>query len=199
MCPGGSVICASTEPDGVVTNGMSLHARKGINANSAVAVSILPEDIQGGVLSGIDFQRSIERAAFSVSGGFIAPAQTVGSFLHGKPNAIGEIAPTYKPGVVMTDLRAVLPKFVSSALDTGIRYFDRKIRGFASDGAVLTAPETRTSAPVRILRDAGHVSLSVPSLYPCGEGAGYAGGITSAAADGINTALKIISRFKPNN
>ena len=199
MCPGGSVICASTEPDGVVTNGMSLHAREGINANSAVAVSILPEDIQGGVLSGVDFQRSIERAAFSVSGGFIAPAQTVGSFLHGKPNAIGEIAPTYKPGVVMTDLRAVLPKFVSSALDTGIRYFDRKIRGFASDGAVLTAPETRTSAPVRILRDAGHVSLSVPSLYPCGEGAGYAGGITSAAADGINTALKIISRFKPNN
>ena len=198
MCPGGSVICASTEPDGVVTNGMSCHNRDGKNANSAIAVSVLPQDTDGDVLSGIDFQRRIERAAYAVTGSFLAPSQTVGSFLHEQKNTFTDVLPTYEPGVVLCDLHSVLPGFVTEMLQTGLSAFDRKIRGFSFAGAVLTAPETRTSAPLRIQRDGSFLSIGSKRLYPCGEGAGYAGGITSAAADGINTAVKIINRFKPD-
>ncbi len=198
MCPGGKVICAATEKDGIVTNGMSYHGRDGKNANSALAVSVLPSDLPDDLLSGIDFQRGIERAAYGVSGGFYAPCQTVGSFLNGDKNVLADIVPTYEPGTVMHDISAVLPGFISDMLKTGLYEFDKKIKGFKNPSAVLTAPETRTSAPLRILRNAERYSDSIPSLYPCGEGAGYAGGITSAAADGINTAVKIMSRFSPD-
>ncbi len=198
MCPGGRVICASTERDGIVTNGMSCSKRDGKNANSAIAVSVMPEDLPADLLSGIDFQRSIERAAFSISGRFSAPVQTLDSFLYGGKNEITKIVPTFKPSVITAEINNVFPSFITDFLKKGLYEFDKKIKGFADKAAVLTAPETRTSSPLRILRNGEYFSDSIPSLYPCGEGAGYAGGITSAAADGINTACKIMSRFKPD-
>lgn len=199
MCPGGKVICASTEEDGVVTNGMSYHKRDGLNSNSAVAVSVYPEDLSENVLSGIDFQRAIERAAFiAAGGGFNAPCQTLGSFLHGKSSDISKIVPSYEPSVSMCDTGAIFPSFITENLRTAFFDFDRKIHGFASDSAVITSPETRTSAPVRILRNALRTSPDIVALYPCGEGSGYAGGITSAAADGINTAVEIMKKYKPD-
>ncbi|MBO4423014.1 MAG: hypothetical protein J5879_06215 [Clostridia bacterium] len=198
MCPGGKVICTSTEPDGIVTNGMSYRDRNGKNACSAVAVSVFPKDLPSDLFSGVRFQRDIERAAFDVTGGFSAPCQTVGSFLRGEENVISTVVPTYEPSVVMHDLNGVFPPFVSRSLKIGISEFEKKIRGFSDSRAVLTAPETRTSSPLRILRTADGFSERLTALYPCGEGAGYAGGITSAAADGINTAIKIMRRFKPD-
>lgn len=198
MCPGGKVICASTEKDGIVTNGMSYHKRDGKNANSALAVSVLPQDLQNDLFSGVEFQRGIERAAYKASNSFYAPVQTVGSFLFDKKNVLGEVKPTYEPGVVMYDLSKVFVESVLEMLRAGLCDFEKKIKGFTSSSAVLTAPETRTSSPLRILRNSERYSDSIKNLYPCGEGAGYAGGITSAAADGINTALKIMSVFKPD-
>ncbi|MBR6920950.1 MAG: FAD-dependent oxidoreductase [Clostridia bacterium] len=198
MCPGGKVICSSSETGGVVTNGMSYHRRDGQNSNSALAVSVLPDDLPSDVLSGIEFQRRIEQKAYSLSHSYNAPCQTVGSFLKGKKNEITTVIPSYEPGIIKADLHTVLPDFVCGYLKTGLYEFEKKIKGFSADHAVLTAPETRTSAPVRILRNAERYCGKLKHLYPCGEGAGYAGGITSAAADGINTAVKIISVFKPD-
>ena len=200
MCPGGEVVAAASEEGGVVVNGMSYHARNGDNSNAAVLVSVLPEDVGGTVEGAIAFQRSLERAAFTAGGGaYTAPAETVGDFLNGfKSTAPTRVQPTYGGGRVrMTDLSALLPPFVVGGLQTGLRSFDKKISGYAAAHAVLTGTETRTSSPLRILRGEGRNALSHDRIFPVGEGAGYAGGITSAALDGLKTALAIIGRWHP--
>lgn len=190
MCPGGQVIAAASEPGGVVTNGMSNYARDAENANSALLVDVRPEDFDSDdPLAGIAFQRRWERLAFSAGGGsYRAPAQRVADFLAGQaPASLQGARPTYLPGAVPGDLRACLPAFATEAMAEGLRLFDRRLAGFAGGDAVLTGVETRSSSPVRILRDGeGHASLR--GLFPAGEGAGYAGGILSAAVDGIRTA-----------
>lgn len=198
MCPGGEVVAATSEAGGVVTNGMSRHSRAGKNANSAVCVSVLPEDFGGTVDGGENFVRNIERRAYAVGGGnYYAPVQMVGAFIKGKENKIGSVLPTYMDGNVnFTDISGVFPDFVSSSLRSALSDFDRKIKGFAADDAIITAAETRTSSPIRIPRSAEtYLAEGFENLYPCGEGAGYAGGITSAAVDGIKTALAIIKRY----
>ena len=202
MCPGGVVVAAASEKGGVVVNGMSHHARDGRNSNSAVCCSIFKEDYGGTPLSAIDFQRRIERAAF-VAGGedYSAPMITVGDFLKGKCSAEPtDVIPTYMDGkgVKLADPTSYLPSVVTDMLRRGIQDFDRKINGFASASAVLTGAETRTSAPLRIVRDdITRLATGYDNLYPAGEGAGYAGGITSAAIDGIRTAVTIMRRYKP--
>ena len=199
MCPGGYVVAAASEEGGVVTNGMSYADRAGENANAALLVTVHPDDIPyEGVLGGVIWQREIEKAAFAVSGSYRAPAQTVGDFLDGKASIThGEVMPTYQPGVSWCDLHRVLPEKITSALKEALPQLDGNLKGFASYDAVLTAPETRSSSPVRILRTANKQSTSLQGLYPCGEGAGYAGGITSAAVDGIRAALALMARFAP--
>ncbi|HWX47388.1 MAG TPA: NAD(P)/FAD-dependent oxidoreductase [Roseomonas sp.] len=191
MCPGGTVVAATSEPGRVVTNGMSQYQRAERNANSAVVVSITPEqDFPGGPLAGIDLQRRLEEAAFRAGGGeYYAPAQTVGDFLASRPStALGEVVPSYKPGVTPTDLAACLPDYAVAAIREALPAFDRQLRGFARPDAVMTGVETRTSSPVRVKRGEDRQSLNTRGLYPAGEGAGYAGGILSAAVDGIKTA-----------
>lgn len=192
MCPGGQVIAAASELGGVVTNGMSLHARDGANANSAVLVGIAPEDMGGGnaPLAGVEFQRHWEQLAFKLGGGdYRAPAQTVGDFLSGcASRRFGAVAPSYTPGVVPAPLSGCLPDYVCAAMAEGLVAFDRKLRGFSDPGALLTGVETRSSSPVRILRGADMQSIGMPGLYPAGEGAGYAGGIVSSAVDGLRVA-----------
>lgn len=192
MCPGGQVVAATSEPETVVTNGMSLHARDGRFANSALLVSAMPQDFgEGGALAGVEFQRRLERAAYLAGGSnYRAPAQSIGDFLAGRDGG-REVETTYRPGVNICDLSAVLPDFVTNSLRSGIPIFGRKIRGFDSDGAALIGVESRSSSPVRILRDDSG-QASVRGVYPCGEGCGYAGGIMSAAVDGIRTAEHII-------
>lgn len=200
MCPGGEVVAAASAPGGVVVNGMSYHARDGRNSNAAVAVSVLPQDTGGSVRDGIAFQRALEESAYCAGGGdFAAPVQTVGDFLDGRfGTGPSRILPTYGGGrVSVADLRRVLPAFVSENLAAGLRSFDRKLPGFAVPDAVLTGVETRTSSPLRILRGEDRTALGHPYIYPAGEGAGYAGGITSAAVDGLRTALAIAARFAP--
>lgn len=200
MCPGGEVIAAASAPGGVVVNGMSYHARDGRNSNSAVAVSVTPRDTGGGVRDGIAFQLALEESAYRAGGGnFAAPVQTVGDFLDGRSGtAPSRILPTYGGGRVReADLRRVLPPFVSETLAAGLRSFDRKLPGFAVPDAVLTGVETRTSSPLRILRGEDRTAPGHPRVYPVGEGAGYAGGITSAALDGLRTALAVAERFAP--
>ncbi len=196
MCPGGVVINASSEDGGVVTNGMSYSKRDGKNANSAVLVGIGTEDYyKGNVLDGMYFQREIEAAAY-IAGSGRPVCQTVGDLFAGKATDKGYsgiVTPTIRPGVTFGDVRDVLPQFVCSALAYGIKCFDGRLSGFASEEAVLTAPETRSSSPVRIVRDMQFES-SVEGLFPCGEGAGYAGGITSAAVDGLKAAEAVIDR-----
>ena len=197
MCPGGEVIAAASQPGGIVTNGMSFHARDGWNSNSALLVGVRPEDFgDEHPLAGFILQRSIEKAAFRAGGGgFIAPAQRVGDFLEGRgSSAFGEILPSYRPGVVPADLRAVLPAWIIEDLKKGIRAMNAQLTGFADPEAVLTGPETRSSSPVRILRNALGEAEDIRGLYPVGEGAGYAGGIVSAAADGITAALRAIEK-----
>ena len=197
MCPGGEVIAAASQPGGVVTNGMSLHARNGANSNSALLVGVKPEDFgDDHPLAGFVLQRSIEKAAFKAGGGgFIAPAQRVGDFLENRASrAFGEILPSYRPGTVPADLRAFLPVWMIEDLKKGIRAMNAQLAGFADPDAVLTGPETRSSSPVRILRNALGEADDFRGLYPVGEGAGYAGGIVSAAADGISAALKAIEK-----
>ena len=200
MCPGGEIVAAASEEGGVVVNGMSRRARDGKNSNSAVAVSVRQSDYDGTPMGAIEFQRAIERKAF-VCGGedYYAPVQTVGDFLSEKSgSAPTRVLPTYRDGRVRTaDMNDILPDFVCKELKLGLRSFDRKINGFASDSAVLTGVETRTSAPVRIMRNDELIAIGKRTVYPCGEGAGYAGGITSAAIDGIRVALKIMERFAP--
>lgn len=196
MCPGGTVVAASSEEGGVVTNGMSVFARDGANANSALVVSVDPADYGGGPLDGIAFQRRLEQAAFRAGGSnYQAPCQAVGSFLGAGGRA--NLTPTYPNGVVEADLRKLLPDFVPPMFELGLRAFERKLPGFASAGAVMTGVETRTSSPVRIPRDEGFEALSVRGLYPAGEGAGYAGGIVSAAVDGLKSAEAVIGRYAP--
>ena len=199
MCPGGVVVPSASETGGVVTNGMSEYARDGKNANAALVVSVDPAEYGGGLFDGVRYQRELERAAFRQGGeDYAAPCQTVGRFLAGQPGAdFGRIAPTYARGVRDGDFRALFSPRVHSMLSLGLRAFDRRQPGFARPDAVLTGVETRTSSPIRILRDD---TFSVcGNLYPCGEGAGYAGGITSAAVDGLRCAGALMERFAAQN
>ena len=200
MCPGGQVMAAASEEGGVVTNGMSNFLRDGKNANSAVAVSVNPTDYGKTVEDAINFQRNLERKAFQAAGKtYAAPCQTMGDFLGKTKNSEPSlISPSYRDGnVTMTSLDQVLPAFVSESLRFGFMNFDKKIKGFARNEAILTGVETRTSSPLRILRNDDHIAIGFDNLYPCGEGAGYAGGITSAAVDGIKCALAIMKKYKP--
>ena len=201
MCPGGEVVAATSEEGAVVVNGMSRHARDGRNANSAVAVSVFREDYGNDPLKAIAFQREIERAAFRAGGSdYAVPLTTVQDFLDGTVGTPpSRVTPTYMGGEAysLASPDRYLPSFVTQGLRDGIRAFDRKIRGFAAKDAILSGAETRTSAPLRILRSETRLALFTDNLYPCGEGAGYAGGISSAAIDGIHTAEKIIMRYRP--
>lgn len=194
VCPGGQVVAAASEEGRVVTNGMSEFARDGENINGGLLVSVTPEDYGGDrdVLAGIAFQRQLEQSAYTLGGGgYRAPAQRVEDFLACRPTvAPGKVRPTYRPGVTYTDLRHCLPPFVAEAIAQALPILGGKLRGYDAPDALLTAVETRSSSPVRILRDETYQS-SLQGLYPCGEGAGYAGGILSAAADGIKCAEKV--------
>jgi uncharacterized FAD-dependent dehydrogenase len=190
MCPGGTVVAATSEENRVVTNGMSQYSRNERNANAGIVVGITPDDYPGGVLAGVDFQRKWESAAF-VAGGktYAAPAQRVGDFLAGKPSTkLGEVVPSYKPAVNPTDLSSCLPDYAIAAIREAIPAFGKKIAGFDMEDAVLTGVETRTSSPIRIKRDKNYQSTNTKGLFPAGEGAGYAGGILSAGVDGIKVA-----------
>ncbi|OIQ96215.1 hypothetical protein GALL_218440 [mine drainage metagenome] len=190
MCPGGTVVAAASEPGRLVTNGMSQYSRNERNANSAIVVGVTPADYPGHPLAGVAFQRHWEERAFAAGGAsYAAPAQRVGDFLKGVPSvALGSVLPSYRPGVTMTDLADCLPDYAVAALREAIPAFDRQIRGFARDDALLTGVETRTSSPIRIRRGEDYQSVNIRGLYPAGEGAGYAGGILSAAVDGIKVA-----------
>jgi uncharacterized FAD-dependent dehydrogenase len=208
MCPGGEVVAAASEEDTVVVNGMSRRARDGENSNAAIAVSIRTTDyepVEGSlVLGAIAYQRRIERAAFLAGGGdYSVPVQTVGDFLEGD-TAIHEpsrVKPSYMGGdhYRLAPVSATLPDYVCQSLRYGLRSFDRKVHGYAQTSAVLSAAETRTSAPVRILRGSDFCAVGNPGIYPCGEGAGYAGGITSAAVDGIKVAEAILAVYAPRS
>ena len=194
MCPGGYVVAAASEEGRVVTNGMSYADRAGENANAALLVTLNPRDFPGNhPLAGMYWQRELEEKAYAVSGSYQAPAQLVGDFLKGKPSTgAGVVKPTYRPGVVWCDLHQVLPEKITNALKTAIPQLNGNLAGFSDPNAVLTAPETRSSSPVRILRDAQKQVPGLKGLYPAGEGAGYAGGIMSAAIDGIQCAEALI-------
>ena len=190
MCPGGTVVAAASEEHGVVTNGMSQYSRAERNANSAIVVGIDPSDYPGNPLAGIDFQRALERNAYVLGGSnYDAPAQKVGNFLKGTSSeTVGGVVPSFQPGVKLTDLSKALPDFCIEAIREAIPVFNRKIKGFALEDALLTGVETRTSAPICIKRGKDFQSVNTQGLYPAGEGAGYAGGILSAAIDGIKVA-----------
>jgi len=192
MCPGGTVVAATSEPRRVVTNGMSQYSRKERNANAGIVVGISPEqDFPGGALAGVELQEGLESRAYELGGSdYCAPAQLVGDFMRGDPSTeLGEIEPSYKPGVRLANLATSLPDYAIEAIREALPAFGRQIRGFDRDDAVLTGVETRTSSPVRITRDHETLqSLNVRGLYPAGEGAGYAGGILSAGVDGIKVA-----------
>ncbi|MBE7068423.1 MAG: hypothetical protein E7381_03880 [Clostridiales bacterium] len=198
MCPGGFVMPATSEEGCVVTNGMSNYARDGKNANSALIAQVTLDDLPSeSPLAGVEYQRKLERLAFQSGGGdYKAPVQTVGDFLQNKTSdKFGAVSPTYAIGTRFADLHAVLPKRITNALKTALTDMDKKLRGFCSPDALLTGVETRTSAPLRIPRDESMQSLSVKGLFPCGEGAGYAGGITSSAVDGIRVADGVFAEF----
>ena len=204
MCPGGQVVAATSEPNCVVTNGMSQYSRAERNANAGIVVNVSPEDFSsdpGNPLAGIAFQRQLEAHAFDLGGRtYEAPGQLVGDFLAGRPSAqLGSVVPSYQPGVHLTDLATALPDFAITAIREAIPAFDRQIRGFALADAVLTGVETRTSSPLRITRGEDLQSLNVKGLYPAGEGAGYAGGILSAGIDGIRIAEAVALRIGGTN
>lgn len=191
MCPGGTVVAATSEPGRVVTNGMSQYSRNERNANSGIVVGITPADYPGHPLAGIDFQRAWESRAYELGGSnYDAPRQLVGDFLAQRPStALGSVEPSYKPGVLLGDLSTSLPDYAIDAIREALPVFDKQIRGYAMHDAVLTGVETRTSSPVRIRRDDHSLqSINTKGLYPAGEGAGYAGGIMSASIDGIKVA-----------
>lgn len=197
MCPGGMVVAAASEEKVVVTNGMSYHARDKENANSALLVGVLPEDYGSEhPLAGVEFQRKWERMAFIAGGeNYNAPAQRVGDFLKDRPSVkVGDIKPSYSPGVEMTDLRLCLPDYVTDTLKLALKDFDKKIKGFASDDVLMTGVETRSSSPIRIVRD-DSLQSNIRGIYPVGEGAGYAGGIISAAVDGIRVAEEVANSY----
>jgi len=198
MCPGGTVVAAASEPGRVVTNGMSQYSRHERNANSAIVVGITPEeDYPGHPLAGIELQRRLEEMAFKAGGeNYHAPGQLIGDFLAGKPSAeLGDVTPSYTPGVTLTDLSKVVPGYVTEAIREAIPAFDRQIKGFAKADGTLTGVETRTSSPVCIKRGKDYQSVNVKGLYPAGEGAGYAGGIWSAGIDGIRVAEALAMAF----
>ncbi|AMN67513.1 NAD(P)/FAD-dependent oxidoreductase [Psychrobacter sp. P11G5] len=191
MCPGGTVVAATSEEGRVVTNGMSQYSRNERNANSAIVVGIDPErDYPNHPLAGIDLQRKLETLAFELGGkDYNAPAQTIGDFLKGKPNSeLGDVNPSYTPGITLTDLSKALPDFAVDAIREAIPAFNKKIQGFSSDDGLLTGVETRTSSPISIKRNKEFQSINTKGLFPAGEGAGYAGGILSAGIDGIKVA-----------
>ena len=191
MCPGGTVVAATSEVGRVVTNGMSQYSRAERNANAGIVVGITPSDYPNGPLAGVDFQRKWESAAFVAGGStYAAPAQLVGDFLAGRASAsLGSVVPSYKPAVLMGDLSSCLPDYAIEAIRQALPAFGRQIKGFDMFDAVLTGVETRTSSPIRIKRhDDSLQSLNTVGLYPAGEGAGYAGGILSAGVDGIKIA-----------
>lgn len=199
MCPGGYVVPAASERGGVVTNGMSNYARDGVNANSALIVQVSEADFgDGSPFAGMEFQRRLERAAFLAGGStYRAPVQLVGDFLTKRESAaFKSVLPTYAAGTAFSDLRAVFPVPVADAMRAALLDMDKRLKGFACPDAILTAPESRTSSPVRIDRGEDMQSVSVNGLYPCGEGAGYAGGIASSAADGLRVAEALFSRFE---
>lgn len=210
MCPGGEVVAAASEEGGLCVNGMSRHARAGANANSALLVEVRPDDLPGDdPLAGVAFQRDLERAAYALGRGgegarppYTAPAQTVGDFLAGAHGAASAaVQPTYPRGVAWCDLRECLPPFVADALAEALPQLDRKLHGFADPEAVMTAVEARSSSPVRLVRDANFQAVGadgrgLAGLYPCGEGAGYAGGITSAAVDGLRVAEAVAAAYE---
>ena len=199
MCPGGVVVAAQSEEDSVVTNGMSYHARDGKNANAALAVSVDPADFADGTpFGGVALQRRIERAAYAQTGSYRAPCQRVGDFLAGRPSrGAGAVQPTYPVGVEYGAAAQSLPAFAQAMLRDSLPYFGRKMRGFDGADALLTGPETRTSSPVRMTRGEDLFGLQSAGLIPCGEGAGYAGGIMSAAVDGIRAAYRIMEEYRP--
>ena len=199
MCPGGQVVAASSERERLVVNGMSYHARDLENANSALLVNIGPEDFGNGVLDGMLFQERIESACYALGGGgYVAPVQTVGDFLKGeKSSALGDICPSVHPGHVLSDLSSLYPASITDSLRAAIGGMGMRLKGFDRQDAVLTGAETRSSSPVRLLRDkVQRESVNVKGVYPIGEGAGYAGGIVSSAIDGIACAQEIIQTFR---
>jgi uncharacterized FAD-dependent dehydrogenase len=199
MCPGGTVVAATSEPGRVVTNGMSQYSRNERNANAGIVVGITPADFGSGNLAGVAFQRHWESAAF-IAGGFsyAAPGQLVGDFIAGRPSTkLGDVIPSYRPGVTPTDLSSCLPDYAIAAIREALPEFDKQIKGFALPDAVLTGVETRTSSPIRITRAKNLQSLNTPGLFPAGEGAGYAGGILSAGVDGIKIAEAVARSIDP--
>lgn len=201
MCPGGEVVPATSQEFGVCVNGMSRYARDGINANCAVNVSVYTDDYGNDPIKAIEFQEELERKAYIAGGGdYYAPIQLMGDFLYGRATTSpSRIIPTYAGGqrTTVTNLANILPTFVSQRLREGFLIFDKRIRGFAVSDAVLTGVETRTSSPIRIMRTDEMTSVKDNRIYPCGEGAGYAGGIMSSAVDGLKVALEIMKKYKP--
>ncbi len=197
MCPGGTVVNASSEEGMLAVNGMSEHSRNGSNANSALVVTVNPSDFGGGILGGMEFQRKYERLAFRLGGGDSkAPVQLASDFVEDIPSTqLGNVAPTVTTGFRLAELKDCLPDYVSATLRDGLVDFERRMSGFSSNGAVLTGIESRTSAPVRIMRNDALQSTNTRGLYPSGEGAGFAGGIVSAAVDGIRSATAILGDF----
>lgn len=197
MCPGGNVVAAASEEDTVVVNGMSYHARDGKNANSALVVSVTPDDFENDFTKAIEFQRKLEKKAFELGGkNYKAPAQTVDTFLQGKGGLnINKVTPTYPMGITESNLNDLFPQHISDCLKEGMVAMNRKLNGFALPDSVITGVETRTSSPVRIIRN-NNFQSNIQGVFPCGEGAGYAGGIMSAAVDGVRIAQQISKEYK---
>lgn len=200
MCPGGYVVASASEPGTIVTNGMSYFDRAGSNANSAVLVSVEPGDFGGSPLSGTEFIQRLERRAFELGRSGRAPAQMTRDFIAGKKAGsldFTRVEPTYSLGVEPADLGGLFPEYIAAPMRNGLRYFDRRINGFSDSGSILTAAETRSSSPVRLPRNEAGYAACADNLFPCGEGCGYAGGIMSAAVDGIKTAVRIMEKYAP--
>jgi uncharacterized FAD-dependent dehydrogenase len=197
MCPGGFVVNASSEPGRLAVNGMSLRAREGANANAAVVAAVGAADVGPGALAGMEFQRMLEERAYALGGDWRAPAQRMADFLAGRAaKAFGAVKPTVRPGAAPRDLNGLLPKALEDAVKAALRQFERRMPGYLMEGAVLTAVESRTSSPVRMPRGADMQALGVEGLFPAGEGAGYAGGILSAAVDGMRAAEALAARWR---
>ncbi len=197
MCPGGQVMASSSEEGTIVTNGMSRFSRDGKNANSALLVNITPEDSKNdGPLCGMYFQEELEKKAFVMGGSnYYAPVQKLGDFLNNvKSKNIGKVEPTYRPGYTLSNLNELFPEYINETFKEALVNLDKKLKGFAAEDAILTAVETRTSSPVQITRDKDTLLSNIDGIYPCGEGAGYAGGIMTAAVDGIKVAIEILKR-----
>ena len=201
MCPGGIVVPSSSEKEGIVTNGMSEFARNGANANAALVVSVDSREFGSGLFDGLEFQRRLEQAAYRMSGqSYRAPAMTVGGYLERTaPLVLKSVQPSYPIGVAEGNFSQLFSRRVNDMLRLGLAQFERRLAGFSDPDAVMTGPETRTSSPIRILRNELLEAAAFPGIYPCGEGAGYAGGIMSAAVDGIKVAQKIMERYAPSD